>query len=167
MSLDPFQVSVPFIDTLPRPARAVFSFLEPLAMSGLSPTAVHHHLIASGFEIGLGSVRKAFALINTARDNVPYIDRLGGHALPDPSRLGPTLTNTLRRYSYTVVTSGVNSATGETLVLHTTISSSVLLTKSDAIDRAEAMIMSDPSRYPIGIGESNVVRIQRNPPYSI
>lgn len=162
MSIGIFNPAAPFIDSLPRPARAAFSFLRPLALSGLSMAAIHRHLVSAGIEIGLGSVRAAVKAINMEYQSKPYLDRLGRDRLPNPDRLQVSKSKILRRYSYNIVVTGVHAQTGEVISQYVTVSTHDLITKNRAIDMAKALLLADPSKYPINITHASVENILKS-----
>jgi len=167
MALSGLGIAEPFIDSLPKPARAAFSFLRPLAVSGMSVSAAHRHLTSAGIAIGRGSVSKAFSAILGDTQGLSYIAHVRSDYLPDPMRLPTSKTNTLRRYSYQILMTGTHSQTGEVIHEHITVSSNKLISKSDALAIAEEMVLSSPSSYAIDAIDSTVTAIYRNPTMSI
>jgi hypothetical protein len=95
-------------------------------------------------EAGMG-VRRSdlLSLIRGLKDvelSRPYIASVRDDLRINPERLAPSLTRTLRNYSFNVALTGKDAETGETRIENVTISTSRLMTKAELKELALAMI---------------------------
>lgn len=162
-----FGMGLPLLSEMSKATRVAYPFIEQMAATQLSANKILAHLS----DAGLGIARTTgLAIIRALREQQPQRDyslSLNYDVLPNPLRLTVTLTDTLRRYSYTVKIVGTHSITGERMEQFVTISSHDLLTKNAAIDVATGYLEGAPGNYNIEPDSYQVTAIKRNPKYPV
>ena len=152
-----------FIDILSVDARTALPYIESLTAQGIGANEVLRQVTAAGFKIqrslGLQAVRMAKG-IELSRD---YLSSLKLNVQPNPARFPTALTEIRRNYSYSVRITGFDTYTGQTGSRYVTVSTNSVLTKQQALDMAEGILLADPTTYPITDYTLAVHTVKSNP----
>ena len=140
-----------------------FTFLQEAYEAGKGFTESLNALRAGGLGIAEANARTIYDYLSgPLYESNKYISNLGLESLPTIGKLAPSITPTLRNFSYTVKFNGTTTATNERAEQYITVSTNTLLTKQEAIDTAAAY-MSNADIYGLDeLDEGEVVDVLQN-----
>lgn len=150
-------ITAALLDALVPSARVALPFVERMVAEGLSATVIQDTLgeLGSAVAPGFRGVRRTdlLSLIRGIKDIAetgPFLRSVRDDRTPDPARLKPPVTTTLRTYSFKVAISGIDPETGEEKLAHVTISTERLLTAGQI--KAAALGMVPRAEFEVGPG---------------
>jgi hypothetical protein len=128
-------------------ARIALPFIESMVAEGASTAAIQ-----AGLEqLGQTFRRTDFlAVVRAARDvelSRDYLKSVPKKFLPNPARLPPPITRTLRAFSMRVTITGRGGVTGSRAMQTLTISSSANISRQEAIDKAIELFLAQQQLY--------------------
>jgi len=163
MAIDPFKIHAPLLDGLPIAARLAFPYIQKLAPSRLTDNQIIKEVAKAGLDVLPQHAVQIIRGLRQSQSGREYVRTITEDYIPNPVQFAETETNTLRRYSYTILVEGSHVETGQTIKQYVTVSTHDLLTKSQAIDVAIGYVEGNAASYNISEPSYTVENIQRNP----
>jgi hypothetical protein len=124
------------LEVLGPSARAALPYVRSLVEAGLGANEIQDALKGTQYALRRTVLLDMRRAILDIVDTRPFLQNLRNDLRPDPSRLPPPLTTTLRKYSFTVSVRGTDTETGEPTTRRISISTDTLLTGQELKDKA-------------------------------
>jgi len=155
------------LDLLTKGAREAFPMLSSLAETSFSANEILRQVKDAGFSVqrqaGLDVIGALRENLNAAR----YLRLISPLTIPDPSKFGVAVTNTLSNFSYIVKATGINSETGERTIQNLTVRSNTPISQSDAMSVADSYLGDSVNYGNIEGYTLEVTNALRNPNYAL
>ena len=155
-------------------ARGILASLNPLQRSawphvvsgvaaGLSANRIGEALRLGGLGINRGVLLELVRAAKGIEAAAVQLRNIRLDRRPDPSRLPEAAHSILRNYSFRVQVTGTDTATGQPIRRHITISTDTVLTRGQLEDLAAEIVESGNERYGVEVESTLLVGGVRQP----
>ncbi len=101
------------LETLSESARVAYPYVRSLVTAGFSGNQIQEMLSGTELAVRRQDLQELVRGIRDIQDTGAHLGNIRNDFRPDPSRLPPPITKTLRNFSFLVEVRGVNTETGE------------------------------------------------------
>lgn len=154
------------IEALTEGARSAFPLFQSLAESTLSANAILRQVSEAGF-----AVRRQTGLdiVGALRNNIDAARQfrlINPNTIPDVSKFGVAVTNTISNFTYTVKATGINAVTGQPVTKFVNVRSNTPISQNDALAVADSYLGEADKYENLANYDLRVTGAIRNPNYA-